>query len=126
MSNPDPKPPEADPPETDVVSREGGFDERKRQKVLALLANGSSRRMAARYFGVAASTITRAGVRDPDFGRQLAEAEQSSEIEILRAIRGAARKAGYWRAGAWLLERRNPDDFAPAPPASSPMSRSAR
>ncbi len=70
MSNPDPKPPEPDPSETDAVSLEGGFDERKRQKVLALLANGSSRRMAARFVGVAASTITRAGVRDPEYGRQ--------------------------------------------------------
>ena len=38
------------------------------------------------------------------------------EVEALRAIRAAARQERYWRAAAWVLERKNPDDFAPRPP----------
>jgi hypothetical protein len=92
------------------------LDYSKRQKIIALVSNGSSRRMAARYVGCSPSTITRAALRDPDFARQLATAEQNAEIDALRALRFAARKDRYWRAAAWLLERKNPEDFAQRPP----------
>jgi len=88
------------------------FDEEKRRLVIALVANGSSRRAAARYVGCAPSTITAAAVRDPDFAEQLHRAEQNAEIEILRALRAAARHPRHWRAAAWYLERSNPADFA--------------
>jgi hypothetical protein len=88
------------------------LDEPKRQKILALLALGSSRRMAARVARCAPSTITRTALRDAQFAEQLARAEQSVEIEALRALRKAAQNDRYWRAAAWLLERRNPVDFA--------------
>jgi hypothetical protein len=42
----------------------------------------------------------------------MAVAEQNADIDALRSLRVAARKPRYWRAAAWLLERRNPDDFA--------------
>jgi len=90
----------------------------KRQKIIALISNVSSRRMAARYVGCAPSTIIRAALRDPAFARQLAAAEQSAEIDALRALRAVARKNRYWRAAAWLLERKNPNDFAHRPPDS--------
>ena len=50
------------------------LDEKKRAKIIALVANGSSRRMAARYVACAPSTITRTAMRDPDFAAQLAAA----------------------------------------------------
>lgn len=97
------------------VSTLAVLDDKKRSQIIALLANGSSRRMAARYVGCAPSTITRTAARDADFARQLANAEQNAEVDALRAIRAAAKKDRYWRAAAWLLERRNPDDFAHRP-----------
>jgi len=81
-----------------------------------MLANGSSLRVAARYVGCASTTITRTAARDPQFAADLARAEQNAEIEALRLLRRAARKERYWRAAAWLLERKNPDDFAPRQP----------
>ncbi len=48
------------------------LDETKRKTIIALLANGSSRRMAAGYVGCAPSTITRTAARDPEFAAQLA------------------------------------------------------
>jgi hypothetical protein len=85
---------------------------KNRAKIIALLANGSSRRMAARYVGCAPSTITRTAARIRGFAEQMAVAEQNADIDALRSLRVAARKPRYWRAAAWLLERRNPDEFA--------------
>ena len=92
------------------------LDDKKRAKIVALVANGSSRRMAARYVGCAPSTITRTAMRDAEFAAQLATAEQNADIDALRSLRVAARKPRFWRAAAWLLERRNPDEFASRPP----------
>ena len=92
------------------------LDEAKRQRILALVANGSSRNVAARYVGCAASTIIRTAMRDPDFGVELARAEHTAEIALLRAIQAAGKMPQHSCAAAWLLERRNPEDFAPRPP----------
>jgi len=92
------------------------LDQHKRQVVLALVANGSSRRVAARYLGCAPSTITRTAARDPVFAAELARAEQVAELKLLRLVQSAAKFPRYWRAAAWLLERKNPEDFAARPP----------
>jgi hypothetical protein len=92
------------------------LDENKRKKIIALLANGSSRRVAAKYVGCSPSTITRTAAADPDFAEQLNTAEHSAEIDAIRSIRAASRKDCYWRAAAWILERKNPEDFALRPP----------
>ena len=42
--------------------------------------------------------------------------EQNAEIEALRLLRNAAKKDRYWRAAAWVLERKNPYYFAPQKP----------
>jgi transposase-like protein len=92
------------------------LDDEKRRTVIAMLSNGSSRRAAAATIGCAPSTITRAAIRDRAFGRQLARAERNVEIESLKRIRAAGSLPRYWRAAAWMLERKNPDDFAARPP----------
>ena len=104
---PSPEPVPAEPISSRLV-----LDEKKKAKIIALAANGSSRRMAARYVGCAPSTITRTLARDSEFREKLAAAEQNADIDALRALRVAARKPRYWRAAAWLLEHRHPDDFA--------------
>ncbi|MGA2064234.1 MAG: helix-turn-helix domain-containing protein [Thermoguttaceae bacterium] len=96
--------------------RPASLDEEKRAQIVALLANGSSRRVATTIVGCSPSTLTRTASRDPTFAEQLARAERNVEIEALRAIRHAAKLPCYWRAAAWMLERRNPDDFAHRPP----------
>ena len=91
------------------------LDPEKRQRLLSLLSLGCSRRIAARYVGCAASTITRTAARDPAFADQIAQAESNLEIELLGAVRQAARSDRYWRAAAWLLERKNPQDYFKRP-----------
>jgi len=88
------------------------LDQSKRGSIIALIANGSSRRVAARFVGCAPATITRMAARDPEFAEQLAHAEHKAEIKLLRSVQIAANDQKYWRAAAWLLERRNPEDFA--------------
>ncbi len=65
------------------VQNSGGrppaLDETKRRKILALLANGSSRRVAARIAGCAHSTIARTAQRDPQFAAELDAAEHNSD-----------------------------------------------
>ena len=56
------------------------LDDSKRQTILALLSNGSRRRIAARFVRCAPSTITRTADRDPEFAEQLARAEQNLEL----------------------------------------------
>ena len=92
------------------------LDNAKRKKIIALLTNGSSRRTAAKYVGCSPSTITRNAVADPIFAEQLAVAEHSAEVDALNSLRKAARQERYWRAAAWILERKNPEDFALRPP----------
>lgn len=99
------------------IGRPPVLDEAKRHDVLVLLANGNSRRAAAGYVGCAAGTISRTAARDPEFAKQLARAEQRAEIECVRFLRLVGGKEKYWRAAAWFLERRNPDEFAPRRPA---------
>ena len=97
-------------------SRQGVLDEVKRAEILAIVSVGCSRRVAARYVGCAPSTIWATARRDERFGRELARAEQKSQLGLIKNIRDAAKKAQYWRAAAWALERLNPEDFAPRGP----------
>jgi hypothetical protein len=87
------------------------LDPGKKAMVLALLVAGFSRRAAAKRVGVSHTTIARAATRDKLFATQLLDAEWRTDYEALKLVRSAAREEKYWRAAAWLLERRLPDDF---------------
>ena len=87
-----------------------------RAKILALLELGCSRRMAARQVDCAASTISRTAARDENFAAQLADAAGQADVRALKLICHAAQQERYWRVAAWLLERRNPDEYGRRPP----------
>lgn len=89
--------------------RPRALDDVKRREVIALISAGSSVEGAARYVGCAASTIRREALRNPQFNEDLRRASLTAELNPLQAIREASKK--YWRAGAWLLERINPQRF---------------
>ncbi len=93
------------------MSRPPALDPDKRQRIIALLTVGCSRRVAARHVGCAPSTITRTAARDPAFANQVAHAETNLEVELLDSIRQAAKTDRYWRAAAWILERKNQEDY---------------
>jgi hypothetical protein len=87
------------------------LDVKKRTKICGLLALGYSRRMAAEYVGCDPSTITRTAQRDESFREQLAGAQADADVDCLKLIRRTADQEKYWRAAAWILERRNPEEF---------------
>jgi hypothetical protein len=87
------------------------LDATKRAKIIGMLSMGCSRRMAARQVGCAPSTITRTADRDEEFGQDVADAESQADIRALRLIRNTAQQERYWRVAAWLLERRNPEEY---------------
>jgi len=103
------------------AGRPQALDSEKRQQVISLLTIGCSRRIAARHVGCSPSTITRTAARDPNFAEKLSKAETNLERDLLDSIRTAARNERYWRAAAWLLERKNSKDYAKRPdPSYSP------
>jgi len=87
------------------------LDKVKRAEILAILAVGCSRTVAAQYVGCSVSTIGRTADRDPEFAKQLREKEYGSEVGYLENIRQAAREPRYWRAAAWALERLSPQRY---------------
>ena len=92
------------------------LDRPKKRDIVLIISLGHSRRTAARYVGCAPSTITNTAERDAAFAKSLRQADLKSELDNMKNIQEAAKKAQYWRAAAWILERRNPADFAPKNP----------
>ena len=95
---------------------EGGrpcsLDEIKRHEILAILAVGGTRRVAAAYVGCSVRTIQNTARRLPEFAEMLTQIEQSMEVNLLKYVREAAKEPRYWRAAAWALERLRPERYA--------------
>lgn len=89
------------------------LDKVRQREICAIVAVGCSRETAARYVGCCPTTIRRQAQRDPEFLAELQRAESLEEITSLRYVQAAARQAQYWRAAAWLLERKFPQRYAP-------------
>ena len=88
------------------------LSEVKKREILAIAAVGCSRQTAADYVGCTLNDITRETEVDEAFGDTLLRNESGAEISFVRNIQDAAKKSQYWRAAAWLLERRYPVDFS--------------
>jgi hypothetical protein len=97
------------------------LDDKKRGEICGILAMGGSRAVAARYVGCSKSTVYRAAQANPQFARQLRQAEGRAEILQLKYISDAAQCKQYWRAAAWMLERRFPQRYAPRPAESATL-----
>jgi len=84
------------------------LDSTRRRTIIALLANGNSRRTAARYVGCSPATITRTAARDPEFAKQVARAEVTAAfsriLADLRALPPEVRCQAIHRFGA-IVER---------------------
>ncbi|MEA1951359.1 MAG: hypothetical protein U9N87_08240 [Planctomycetota bacterium] len=83
----------------------------KKREILAIVAVGCGRRTAATYVGCTPATIARVMEQDQVFAAEIRRHELNPEIGFMRNIQDAAQKGQYWRAAAWWLERRRPEDF---------------
>jgi len=96
------------------------LDTIKQAEIIAILAVGGSRIMAAKYVGCAVDSIRRRALRDPEFARRLRRAESDFELIQLSNIQQAGKKS--WNASAWLLERVFPERYGKRQPNSIPVA----
>lgn len=85
-------------------------------RAIALIKNGASNADVIAYLGVAETTFY-AWIREPKnrAQKQLAQGIKKAEVDRkmfhIRRINDAA-KNGDWKASAWYLERRYPNEYA--------------
>jgi len=91
---------------------------KERNEVLAILSAGCSRAAAARCVRCTPYLLRREIVENANFAELVAKAEEGVELFYLSRIRSAASKEQYWRAAAWILERRLPDRYGTKKPES--------
>ena len=94
------------------MQRKHTLDDKQKLEIIAIIAVGCTRYTAARYVGCRPEDIAREIGRNRDFAQQVANAEEAAEVYYMRQIKAAAKKEQYWRAAAWVLERRNPNRYA--------------
>lgn len=83
----------------------------KKQQIIAFVAGGGSRRRACMFVGIAYTQFSlELTQRDPEFARQVEEAEAGNYLIQIGRVQEAAKK--QWQAAAWLLERKYPEEFA--------------
>lgn len=99
------------------VGRPLALDAAKKAAVLAFISAGGSRSKAAEYVGVAISTIANEGERDVEFLEGLARAESTCYLRQVNKITGC----DDWRAAAWFLARKYPDEFSDRLAGESPQ-----
>ena len=87
------------------------ISEIKQREILALLSVGCSRRTAARYVNCTQKSIDELARTNPDFAEKLRRAEANLEIESIKNMFNAAKQEKNWRASAWVLERKSPQEF---------------
>jgi hypothetical protein len=94
------------------------LDELKQRDIVTIVAIGCSQRTAARYVGCAPSTIFYTAEHNERFAEKLEHAKGLAVVMHVKNINSAAKKAQYWRAAAWALERLIPEEYAAPKPDS--------
>jgi hypothetical protein len=84
-------------------------DPQKRKTLLEALAAGNTRKAACAYAGISEDAFARYRAEYPDFADDVREAEAKAVIRAVGLILQAGDKD--WRALAWWLERRYPEEW---------------
>ncbi len=79
------------------------------RKLEEAIAMGTPFRLAAKYAGIAESTLHDWRAKKPEFSEQLGQVEGRAVVTLLALIQKAAQED--WRAAAWKLEKRYPEEF---------------
>jgi hypothetical protein len=88
------------------------FNDEKRKTVVNVLKLGLTRRAAANCVGCHVMTIYNEISRNKKFRADVAEAEAGFEVRHTSRIEKASQDERYWRASAWSLERKYPEQYA--------------
>jgi hypothetical protein len=93
----------------------------EQRNVIAVLMAGGDLRMAADYIARTQVAIRATAEANENFRAGLDRAEPHFELAQLGNITKAAMREQYWRAAAWMLERKFPSRYGKiAPEAMSP------
>ncbi len=82
-----------------------------RQRVLAFLRDGNTKRSAALGAGISEDTLQRWERDDAAFAADVRKAEAMAVLRNVQIIQLSA-KTRTWTAAAWWLERKFPDEWA--------------
>lgn len=85
------------------------YTEDKADAIVAAVRAGATLRLAAASAGISLDTLARWRKRFAAFADRLTEAEGKAAVRPLALIAEAAKRD--WRAAAWLLERRFPEEY---------------
>jgi transposase-like protein len=91
------------------VARRSKYTAERASAILGGVREGLTYRLAAAVAGISPDTLTRWKDRYPDFAARLMAVEAEAAHDALKLIR----RAGHddWRAAAWILEHRHPEDY---------------
>lgn len=81
-------------------------------RICQLLRAGNTHEVAAEAAGISLSSFYNWKRDKPKFAEAIERAEAEAEAVLVARVSQAARN-GSWRAATWLLERRNPEQWAP-------------
>ena len=102
-----------------------------RAKLLEAIEAGSTLKDAAAYAGIGKSTLDRYRQQDEALAAAVEQAEGTAAVTYLRAIHRALDR-GDWKAAAWWLERRRPEEWGrpvverEEKPSAEPLNREDR
>jgi transposase len=80
------------------------------KKLCDAIRLGASYGDACGYAGIDHDTFTRWRQDFPEFAAEVKEAEGSGRVQLIAKIQKAAND-GNWQAAAWMLERRDPQNY---------------
>lgn len=89
---------------------------KEQSAVVAVLMAGADLPSAADYVGRTLQEIYATAAARPAFQTRLDQASPNFELAQLGNITKAALREQYWRAAAWLLERKFPSRYAKSDP----------
>lgn len=85
----------------------------QREDLLANLREGMSIRAACNLSMVSKTTYYRWLEEDEEWAKEVEHANSFAEPVLLSKIKSCAAERGEWRAYAWILERRWPQEWGP-------------
>lgn len=94
----------------DKRGRKGKYTPEIVKEILTVISIGGSDKDAYEYAGINADTFYMWIKRHPEFAEQVTRERLKGKVSMIRSIREQGKND--WRANAWYLERRYPQEFA--------------
>lgn len=79
------------------------------EEIIQLLSDGMSQVKVAQAMGISDETLSQHKKRFPGFAGRIEKAKRATDALAHKSVKVGMLKD--WKAGAWWLERRHPDEF---------------